>query len=94
MCESTYLAGSRMGPAVESKFLRSLADYDVALPGTKEWKRIDELVDRYADFPLGGTDASVVALAEKLDTDLVITFDRRHFETVKPRHVKALRLLP
>jgi uncharacterized protein len=36
----------------------------------------------------------VVALAERLDTDVVITFDRRHFAAVKPRHRPAFRVLP
>ena len=43
---------------------------------------------------LGGTDASVVALAERLNTDLIITLDRRHFNAVRPRHCLAFRLLP
>ena len=30
-----------------------------------------ELVETYADFPLGGTDASVIALAERYKTDRV-----------------------
>jgi hypothetical protein len=51
-------------------------------------------VDEYADFPLGGTDASVVALAERLDADVVVTLDRRHFGAVRPRHREALVLLP
>jgi predicted nucleic acid-binding protein len=38
--------------------------------------------------------ASVVARAERLDTDLVITLDRRHFAAIRPRHPPALRLLP
>jgi predicted nucleic acid-binding protein len=46
------------------------------------------------DCPLGGTDASVIALAERLHTDVVITLDQRHFGAVRPRHVPALRLLP
>jgi hypothetical protein len=29
--------------------------------------RIKPLVEEYADFPLGGTDASIVALGERLD---------------------------
>jgi predicted nucleic acid-binding protein len=48
----------------------------------------------YRDFPLGGVDASVVALAERLNTDLVVTLDRRHFPAIRPRHVPAFRLLP
>jgi len=32
-----------------------------------------ELVEQYADFPLGTTDASVIALAERLDLREVAT---------------------
>jgi len=55
---------------------------------------MDELVARYADLPLGTTDASVVALAERLGVDELATLDRRHFSVVRPRHVEALTLLP
>jgi predicted nucleic acid-binding protein len=94
IAEATYLIGSRLGATVEADFLRSLAEFDVAAPDSADWARIAELVRRYRDFPLGGTDASVVALAERLKTDLVITLDRRHLQAVRPRHCKALRLLP
>ena len=53
-----------------------------------------DLMDQYADFPLGAADASVVALAERLNTDLIVTIDRRHFGVVRPRHCEAFRLLP
>jgi hypothetical protein len=32
-----------------------------------DWPRIVELIDRYSGFPLGITDASVMATAERLD---------------------------
>ena len=63
-------------------------------PAPEDRPRIAELVEQYADFPLGSTDASVVALAARLETDVVITLDRRHFSAVRPRHCEALRLLP
>jgi len=92
--EVTCMVGRRLGPAVEARFLGSLAELDVVAPAPDDWRRIAELVIRYADFPLGGTDASVVALAERLDTDVVVTLDRRHFSAVRPRHCQSLRLLP
>lgn len=92
--EVTYLVGSRLGPAAEAKFLRGLGEFDVDCPTTEDWARIAELVDQYADFPLGGVDAAIVALAERLDVDVLITLDRRHFGAVKPRHRTAFRLLP
>jgi len=94
VAETTYLVGTRLGARAEAAFLRSLVDLDVEAPAADEWPRIAELVERYRNFPLGGTDASVVSLAERLDTDLVITLDRRHFGAVRPRHRRTLRLLP
>jgi len=56
--------------------------------------RMAELVDTYADLPLGSTDSSVIALAERLGAVDVATLDRRDFSVVRPRHVGALTLLP
>jgi uncharacterized protein len=92
--EVCQLIKSRLGPATEAGFLASLAHSDVRLPVPEDWLRIAELVERYADFPLGAMDASVVALAERLDTDLVITLDRRHFSAVRPKHCTSFQLLP
>lgn len=94
VAETTYLAGTRLGASVEAQFVRALATLEVEAPTPEDWTRISALVDRYADFPLGTTDASVVALAERLDADLVVTLDTRHFRAVRPRHREALHLLP
>lgn len=94
VAETTYLVGARLGPGAEAAFLGSLKDFHVEAPANDDWPVIAELVDRYSDFPLGGVDASVVALAARLDTDTVITLDRRHFAAIRPPHRDALRLLP
>lgn len=94
VAEATYLIGDRLGTVAEARFLRALADHDVDCPRASDWPRIADLVEEYADFSLGGTDASVVALAERLDTDTVITFDRRHFAAIQPLHCPAFTLLP
>lgn len=94
LAEVSYLVGSRLGPKAEASFLRGLGQIEVEPPTSDEWERIAELVDEYADLPLGGTDASVVALAERLDAGVVITLDRRHFTVVRTRHRRALDLLP
>jgi uncharacterized protein len=94
VAEVTYLVGRRLGAAAEARFLDGLGVVNVEAPTVDDWSRMAELVDEYADFPLGGTDASVVVLAERLDTDIVITFDRRHFAAVKPRHRPAFHLFP
>jgi hypothetical protein len=94
VAEVTYVVGKRLGPRVEAGFLRGLGELDIEQPTPEDWTRIAELVERYSEFPLGGTDASVVTVAERLETDVVVTLDRRHFAAIKPRHCPAFRLLP
>ena len=94
VAEVSYLTGTRLGPSAEARFLATLGELDVEAPTPEDWGRISELVRTYADFPLGATDAAVIALAERLDTDTVCTLDRRHFTAVRPRHVESFQLLP
>ncbi len=94
VAEVSYLAATRLGPEVEATFIATLADLDVEAPLPQEWTRIAELIRQYASFPLGATDASVITLAERLQTPQVVTLDRRHFHAVRPSHCDALQLLP
>lgn len=94
IAEATYFAGARLGPHAEAAFLRGLGGLDVEAPSPSDFERIAELVEAYASFPLGGTDASVIALAERLGASTVITLDRRHFAAVRPRHCDAFEILP
>jgi uncharacterized protein len=56
-----------LGASAEAAFLEGLAAFDVEGPTEEDFLRVAELVEQYAGFPLGGTDASVIALAERLD---------------------------
>jgi uncharacterized protein len=94
VAEVSYLAATRLGSEAEAKFVAGLSELDVDGPPAQEWTRIAELIRRYKNFPLGATDASVVALAERLGTPHVITLDRRHFQAVRPTHCETLQLLP
>lgn len=94
IAEATYFVGRRLGPLAESQFMRGLSTFDVEAPTLDDFARIAELVEAYADFPLGGTDASAVALAERLAAPIIITLDRRHFSAVRPLHRDAFDLLP
>lgn len=92
--EACYLLGSRLGPRTEARFLRGLAELEVEAPSPEDWPRIAELVEKYSDFPLGGTDASVAVLAERLGTDLIVTLDRRHFAAIRMSDGRPFSLLP
>lgn len=94
VAEATYFVGRRLGPTAEAAFLRGLGAVEVEAPDVDDFVRMAQLADEYADLPLGGTDASVIALAERLEALVVVTLDRRHFGAVRPRHREALELLP
>ena len=94
VAEATYFVGRRLGAAAEASFLRGLGALDIEGPSAEDFIRMAELVEQYADFPLGGTDASVIALAERLEAPIVVTLDHRHFAAVRPRHRDAFELVP
>ena len=55
---------------------------------------MDDLIEQHADLGLGGTDASLVAVAERLAITDIATIDHRHFSVVRPNHAAAFRILP
>jgi predicted nucleic acid-binding protein len=96
IAEVCYLLARDAGTAAESSFLRSFrtgffAPIDLTLD---DLDRAAELTEQYASLPLGGTDACVIAIAERLSITELATIDRRHFSVVRPRHVTAFTLLP
>jgi predicted nucleic acid-binding protein len=94
IAEAAYLIGRRLGTTVEAAFVRGLAELEVEGPTSQDWAAIADLVDRYGDFPLGTTDSSVAVLADRLDTDVIITLDRRHFAALRSSAGDAYTLLP
>lgn len=94
--EVCMLAERRRGTRAELAFLADVrAGLFTLLETTSaDLDRISELVATYADLPLGTVDASVIALAERLNLPAVATLDHRHFAIVRPRHVPAFTLLP
>lgn len=68
--------------------------YRIEAPSAADLDRCRELQDQYRDLRLGVVDASVIALAERLEEPKLATLDERHFRVVRPRHVSALELWP
>jgi len=83
-------------PEIEAAFYDSVAGGSFVLVQIEnaDLVRMAELVRQYRDFPLGGTDASVVAIAERLGVADVATLDHRHFRAIRPAHTPAFNLLP
>ncbi|WP_298132409.1 PIN domain-containing protein [Micropruina sp.] len=96
VAEVGYMLEQRVGPTVEAAFLQAVAEgaFELVNLDPEDLARMAWLVGRYDDLPLGTTDASVIALAERLGVSEVATLDQRHFRVVRPSHVDALTLLP
>jgi uncharacterized protein len=93
--EVVYLVATRLGSEAEIRFLGDLAAGNlIAEPvAAADWLRIAELVGRYRNLPLGTVDASVISIAERLETSEIATLDRRHFTVVRS-DLGELTLLP
>ena len=97
--ETCYLTDRFLGPAAEAAFLDSVGtgdSYAFQLTGLTDpdLRRMAELVRRYAGRRLGGTDASVIAVCERLAIATVATVNLRDFANVRPHHVTALTTVP
>jgi len=96
LAEVTHLLQTRIGPHAETAFVRAVTDGEFTIEplDDEDLPRIADVMHAYRDLPLGFVDASIVAIAERLEVREVLTTDRKHFGVVRPRHVRALLLLP
>jgi len=94
--EVAYLLQTRIGAAAELAFVRAVAAGEFMLEPLDgdDIDRVAEVMDAYADFPLGFVDASIVAVAERFETRDLLTTDRRHFGAVRPKHAPGFQLVP
>ena len=76
----------QLGPAAEARFYRSIAAGELRVEALTDTDcvRVAELVDHYAELGLGGVDASIVAVAERLHVKDIATLDRRDFTSYVP----------
>jgi predicted nucleic acid-binding protein len=92
--EVAYLLHTRLGAAAELAFVQSLAGGELEVEDLRraDLVRSAEVMRRYPE--IGLVDASIVAMAERLKIDTIATTDRRHFESIRPKHTKAFKLVP
>ncbi|MBK9747003.1 MAG: PIN domain-containing protein [Chloroflexi bacterium] len=96
LAEIGYFLTKRYGNLTVSFFLARfpntryrlipLADEDVA--------RTAEILQKYADTRVDFVDATIAAVAERLNITRVLTLDRRDFSLIRPKHIQQFELLP
>jgi uncharacterized protein len=77
LAEIAYLLEQRLGQAVLLVFLSDIKNAAFKLDHETDWARVETLVSRYADLPLGLADALVIECAERRGGQ-VLTLDK-HF---------------
>lgn len=96
LTEACYMIDTHLGPAAERRLIRAIIGGEFLLEGLgmPDLVRAERLLEKYADADIGLVDASIVALAERLNIQSIATTDRRHFRLFRPRHCRAFHLLP
>lgn len=96
LAEVDFLAASRGGQGMREAFRRDV----IAGAYRVSWwddaaVQAAEIAQQYADLGVSLADASLVALAARLQTIEIATFDERHFRAIRPLWGgDAFRLLP
>ena len=94
--EVCYLIGSRIGWAEEMSFLRYLADSDWRLEPLvdADVERVVGLMGEHGSTGLGFVPEAMIATAERMGAARIYTFNRQHFDRVRPTHVDRFELRP
>lgn len=94
--EVTYLLQTRIGAAAEIGFVQAIVDGEFTIESVEadDFDRAVNIMQQYADLPLGFVDATVVAVAERLEAREILSTDRRHFGVVRPQHARGFVLSP
>lgn len=96
LAEVAYLLGRAAGISAVVQFLRSLktSRFELTALTEEDIARIGDILEEYQDSRIDFVDASVMAIAERLNLTIVLTLDRRDFSLYRPQHCPALTLLP
>lgn len=94
--EADYLLGVRHGELARRRFVTDLAAgrFSVACLEREDYATIAELEARYEDLRPGLADCSLVAVADRYETNRLLTFDEPHFRAITPLRGGAFTLLP
>ncbi|MFR9753288.1 type II toxin-antitoxin system VapC family toxin [Nocardia sp. 004] len=94
VAEVTYLLQKYAGAQAEIQFMEAVRDgvfrEEFVAADTS---RIIELMKQFASFPLGAADASLIAIAERLDVRDIASADG-HFRAIRTAGLEYVNVLP
>lgn len=94
--ELAYMTLRELGYPAWLQFLRSIVAGELSLERTtpEDLARTAEIIERYADSKVDFVDCAIVAIAERLKVQRIMTVDRRHFGLFRPVHCQRFTIVP
>ena len=94
LIEICYLIRTKLSPHLEIKFLEEInRNFNLEPIKDLDIIRIIEILKKYDTLNIGYVDASIVAIAERLKINKILTLDRKHFEVIVPRGFDCFDIL-
>lgn len=96
IAEAGWLIRRQLDIAAEAVFYTAITHGQLTIEDLTQtdWARITELLGTYSNISLDAADASIIAIAERLNQTVIATLDERDFRIVRPAHTDTFELLP
>lgn len=96
LAEVMYLITKAVGNRAAARFLIGLpkSKYRLVSLEDTDLARTADILIKYADSRVDFVDASIIAVAERLNIPRILTLDQRDFALVRPLHTERFDLLP
>jgi len=94
--ELAYMVLRDLGHSVLAPFLRAVANGELATVQMtlEDLERATGILEKYADSRVDFVDCVIVAMAERLKINRVLTVDRRHFALFRPSRCAFFEIVP
>ena len=94
--ELAYLVIRNLGYRVFFDLIDYLLDRQIPLISmtSADLERVKEILQKYEDSKLDFVDAAIMAIAERLNIERILTVDRRDFGLFRPLHCEAFEIIP
>jgi predicted nucleic acid-binding protein len=94
--EATYFIARRLSHRSMRAFVKQFQSphWHIENLSLDDLERSQQILTQYSDARLDFVDATIVALAERLDIHTVLTLDQRDFRIIRPGHTDYFTILP
>ncbi len=94
LTETLYLVGPRWQAQKTCLEFLNRGAFVLVAASSASLKRVTVLMEKYRNVPMDYADATLVALGEELETNLVFTLDHRGFSTYRLQQKKPFQMFP